>query len=288
MAKLVLNFNGETLREYELDKETMMIGRKADNDIHIDNLSVSSKHAKVLTILNDSFIEDLESTNGTLINGERISKHALKNGETITIGKHELTYVNEAADAGTGDFEKTIVIRADAAGMPEQDETAVDHDDVPFDGNAHRNAARDEGVKEEHDGKCHGCRRSPVAQHQDDRERVLHCRAGVGHEVCEPGRAQIVRVAAVEELANRPDTRQRAVALHDRNHRWEMMVELRSRSPHPDGDPHELRTGEPVAYEHEANQRRVVVLRARREKDGFVGEPEEREKDERWNEELAR
>ncbi len=125
MAKLVLNFNGETLREYELDKETMMIGRKADNDIHIDNLSVSSKHAKVLTILNDSFIEDLESTNGTLINGERISKHALKNGETITIGKHELTYVNEAADAGTGDFEKTIVIRADAAGMPEQDETGT-------------------------------------------------------------------------------------------------------------------------------------------------------------------
>jgi len=125
MAKLVLNFNGETLREYELDKETMMIGRKADNDIHIDNLSVSSKHAKVLTILNDSFIEDLESTNGTLINGEKISKHALKNGETITIGKHELTYVNEAADAGTSDFEKTIVIRADAAGMPEQDETGT-------------------------------------------------------------------------------------------------------------------------------------------------------------------
>lgn len=125
MAKLVLNFNGETLREYELDKEMMMIGRKTDNDIHIDNLAVSSKHAKVLTILNDSFIEDLESTNGTLINGEKIRKHALKNGEIITIGKHELTYVNEAADAGTSDFEKTVVIRPDAAGMPEQDETGT-------------------------------------------------------------------------------------------------------------------------------------------------------------------
>ena len=71
MAKLILSFKGETLREYDLDRETMLIGRKADNDIHIDNLAVSGKHAKVLTILNDSFIEDLGSTNGTFIDGEK-------------------------------------------------------------------------------------------------------------------------------------------------------------------------------------------------------------------------
>ena len=125
MAKLILSFNGETLREYALDQETMMIGRKADNDIHIDNLAVSGNHAKVLTILNDSFIEDLDSTNGTFIDGEKIKKHALQNGEVIAIGKHKLTYVNEAAGAGSGDFEKTVVIRPDAAGMPEQDQTGT-------------------------------------------------------------------------------------------------------------------------------------------------------------------
>ena len=125
MAKLVLSFNGENLREYELDQDTITIGRKADSDIHIDNLAVSSNHAKVLTILSDSFIEDLQSTNGTYINGKKIGRHALQNGEVIAIGKHELTYINDAADAGTGDFERTLVIRPDAAGMPEQDQTGT-------------------------------------------------------------------------------------------------------------------------------------------------------------------
>jgi len=120
MAKLLLGFNDETLHEYELDQESMTIGRKADNDIHIDNLAVSSHHAKILTILNDSFLEDLGSTNGTFINGEKINKHALQNGEVIVIGKHKLTYINETADAGTSNFEKTVVVRPDAAGMPEQ------------------------------------------------------------------------------------------------------------------------------------------------------------------------
>lgn len=122
MAKLVLSFKGETLCEYDLNQETLTIGRKADNDIHIDNLAVSGKHAKVLTILNDSFIEDLKSTNGTFINGEKVNKHALQNGEIIAIGKHELTYRNEAADTGTGNFERTMIIRPDADGMPEQEE----------------------------------------------------------------------------------------------------------------------------------------------------------------------
>ena len=123
MAKLVLGINGQTLHEYALDQETVTIGRKTDNDIHIDNLAVSGNHAKILTILNDSFIEDLESTNGTFINGKKINKHALRNGEIITIGKHELKYVNEPSFTDT--FEKTMIIRPDAAGMPEQDETGT-------------------------------------------------------------------------------------------------------------------------------------------------------------------
>ena len=123
MAKLVLSLNGETLREYPLDQETMMIGRMDDSDIQIDNLAVSSRHAKIMTILNDSFLEDLDSTNGTFINGIRIKKHALQDGEVITIGKHELTYINSATDSGG--FEKTMIIRPDAAGMPEMDQTGT-------------------------------------------------------------------------------------------------------------------------------------------------------------------
>ena len=122
MAKLILSFNGEFVKDYELDKEILTIGRKPDNDIHIDNLAVSGNHAKVLTILNDSFIEDLNSTNGTYINGEKITKHALQNGESVVIGKHELKYENASAESGESDFEKTMIIRPDTAGMPETEE----------------------------------------------------------------------------------------------------------------------------------------------------------------------
>jgi pSer/pThr/pTyr-binding forkhead associated (FHA) protein len=123
MAKLVLSFNGEFVKDYELDKEILTIGRKPDNDIHIDNLAVSGNHAKILTILNDSFIEDLGSTNGTYLNGEKITKHALQNGESVVIGKHELKYENASADSGESDFEKTMIIRTDAEGMPETAES---------------------------------------------------------------------------------------------------------------------------------------------------------------------
>ena len=126
MAKLVLSFNGDVVKEYELDKENFTIGRKPDNDIHIDNLAVSGNHAKILTILNDSFVEDLGSTNGTFVAGDKISKHALQNGESIVIGKHELKYVNANAESEEGDFEKTMIIRPDAEGMPETEEADKD------------------------------------------------------------------------------------------------------------------------------------------------------------------
>ena len=122
MAKLVLRFNGEFVKEYELDKEILTIGRKSDNDIHIDNLAISGNHAKILTILNDSFIEDLDSTNGTFIADNKITKHALQNGEIIVIGKHELKYENANAESGESDFEKTMIIRPDAEGMPVTEE----------------------------------------------------------------------------------------------------------------------------------------------------------------------
>lgn len=126
MAKLVLSFNGEPVKEYELNKETLTIGRKSTNDIRIENLAVSGNHARILTILNDSFIEDLNSTNGTYVNGDKITKHALQNGEVIVIGKHELKYEDASAAGGESEFEKTMIIRPDADGMPETEEADKD------------------------------------------------------------------------------------------------------------------------------------------------------------------
>ncbi|NIN35201.1 MAG: FHA domain-containing protein [Gammaproteobacteria bacterium] len=115
MAKLVLSMNGEVQGEYELSQERMSIGRKAENDIQIDNLAVSGKHALIITILDDSFLEDLGSTNGTYVNGKLVKKHALKDGDVIAIGKHELKYINENATASDDEFEKTMIIKPGSA-----------------------------------------------------------------------------------------------------------------------------------------------------------------------------
>ena len=109
-GKLEFSFNSSKLGEFPLDKEVMTIGRKEDNDIRIENLAVSGHHAKLLTIFEDSFLEDLNSTNGTFVNGKSIEKHPLKNGDVITIGKHELRYLNDSAAMGD-DGEKTVLIR---------------------------------------------------------------------------------------------------------------------------------------------------------------------------------
>ncbi len=115
MAKLVLSMNGVVQGEYELNQERLTIGRKPDNDIPIDNLAVSGKHALVITILDDSFLEDLGSTNGSYVNGKLVKKHALKDGDVIAIGKHELKYINEHATADDDDFEKTMIIKPGSA-----------------------------------------------------------------------------------------------------------------------------------------------------------------------------
>jgi pSer/pThr/pTyr-binding forkhead associated (FHA) protein len=115
MAKLILSVDGTVLKEITLTKERTTLGRKPHNDIQVDNLAVSGEHAAIITILNDSFIEDLNSTNGTLVNGKPIKKHFLQNNDVIEIGKHKLKYFNDApAQAAAGDFEKTMIIRKPA------------------------------------------------------------------------------------------------------------------------------------------------------------------------------
>lgn len=123
MAKLVVSFNGDIIKEYTLDRGVLTIGRESDSDIHIDNPAANDKHAKVLTILNKSFIEDLNSTNGTYINGRKIAGHDLQNGETVFIGEHELKYVKDSAESEKSDFKETITtIDPDAEGIPETEE----------------------------------------------------------------------------------------------------------------------------------------------------------------------
>jgi hypothetical protein len=119
MAKLILSVDGQVLKEYTLSKERTLIGRKPHNDIQIDNLAVSGEHAAIITILNDSFIEDLGSTNGTMVNGKPIKKHFLQNNDVVEIGKHKLKYFNDAPQAATAaDFEKTMIIRNPAKAAP--------------------------------------------------------------------------------------------------------------------------------------------------------------------------
>src|SRR5882762_9014293 len=117
MAKLILSMDGLVLKEISLTKERTTIGRKPHNDIQIDNLAVSGEHAVIVTILNDSFLEDLGSTNGTVVNGNPVKKHFLQNNDVVELGKYKLKFVGEAAPAASGekaDFEKTMVLRPSA------------------------------------------------------------------------------------------------------------------------------------------------------------------------------
>jgi len=112
-AKLILSMDGVVIKEYPLSKERMTIGRKAHNDIVIDNLAVSGEHAAIVTILHDSFLEDLDSTNGLEVNGIPTKKHFLQNNDIVEIGKYKLKYINDqAGQTGAADFEKTMVLRA--------------------------------------------------------------------------------------------------------------------------------------------------------------------------------
>ncbi len=119
-AKLILSMDGLVLKEITLGKERTTIGRKPHNDIQIDNLAVSGEHAVIVTILNDSFLEDLGSTNGTLVNGQPIKKHFLQSNDVIELGKYKLKYINDQAGKTTApqDFEKTMVLRPGAAPKP--------------------------------------------------------------------------------------------------------------------------------------------------------------------------
>jgi hypothetical protein len=112
MAKIIIKFNNEVIDHIDLRQGDMKIGRKPGCEIMIDNLAISGEHANIFTVGEDSFIQDMGSTNGTFINNKKITKHHLKNGDAVVIGKHTLVYLTESARAARDpdDFAKTVII----------------------------------------------------------------------------------------------------------------------------------------------------------------------------------
>jgi pSer/pThr/pTyr-binding forkhead associated (FHA) protein len=107
MGKLVVSLDGVVIKEMQITKDKTTLGRRPYNDIVIDNLAVSGEHAVLQMVGPDVFIEDLNSTNGTYINGKAIKKQLLAHNDTVEIGKYKIKYM---VDDGS-DYEKTMVIR---------------------------------------------------------------------------------------------------------------------------------------------------------------------------------
>jgi len=107
MGKLVVSLDGVVIKEVQITKDKTTLGRRPYNDIVIDNLAVSGEHAVLQMVGADVFIEDLNSTNGTYINGKAVKKQLLSHNDTVEIGKYKIKYlVDESSD-----YERTMIVR---------------------------------------------------------------------------------------------------------------------------------------------------------------------------------
>lgn len=97
MGRLVLSLDGQVLRDVALKKDRTTIGRRPHNDIVLSHLAVSAEHAVVVTLFNDSFLEDLNSTNGVQVNGHPVRKHFLQDGDHVRIAVYDLMFFRDAA-----------------------------------------------------------------------------------------------------------------------------------------------------------------------------------------------
>ncbi len=112
-AKLIISLDEKIVDEVPIEKEVITIGRRTDNDLCLDNLSISGYHSQISSVLDDCFVEDLNSTNGTFVNSKIIKKHALKDGDIIDVGNHRIKYVNHlASSSANSEFEKTLIMTA--------------------------------------------------------------------------------------------------------------------------------------------------------------------------------
>lgn len=107
MPRLILTHEGAVIREYQLENERTTVGRKPQNDIHLEDPTVSGEHAVFLKHKN-VYVEDMGSTNGVILNGKRITKRQLNSGDIVKIGRHEFKFVDESS----GQFDQTVMIPA--------------------------------------------------------------------------------------------------------------------------------------------------------------------------------
>lgn len=110
-AKLIMTLDGAIVREYPVNSDSISVGRKHGNDVQINDMTVSGRHALVSTLVGNTYVEDLGSTNGTLVNGRKVRKLLLKHGDVIQVGTHQLTYFLEEK----ADYEPTMFLRAEVA-----------------------------------------------------------------------------------------------------------------------------------------------------------------------------
>jgi hypothetical protein len=111
MGKLVVSLDGVVIKEVQITKDKTTLGRRPYNDIVIDNLAISGEHAVLQMVGNDVFIEDLNSTNGTYINGKAIKKQLLADNDTVEIGKYKIKFLLNDG----GDYEKTMILKPGSA-----------------------------------------------------------------------------------------------------------------------------------------------------------------------------
>lgn len=114
MPKMIVSIDGVVIKEVQLTKERTTLGRRPYNDIVIDNLAVSGEHAVLQMMGNEVYIEDLNSTNGSYLNGKAVKKQLLQNDDVVEIGKYRIKYIGPS----TASYEKTMVIKPGAAGSP--------------------------------------------------------------------------------------------------------------------------------------------------------------------------
>ena len=109
MPKMIVSIDGVVIKEVQLTKDRTTLGRRPYNDVVIDNLAVSGEHAVLQMMGNEVYLEDLNSTNGTYVNGKAIKKQQLQNNDTVEIGKYKIKFVHEVPSEG---FDKTVVMKS--------------------------------------------------------------------------------------------------------------------------------------------------------------------------------
>jgi pSer/pThr/pTyr-binding forkhead associated (FHA) protein len=108
VAKIILSIDDKVLREITISRKRITIGRRAHNDVVIDDIAVSAEHAVIVTVQGDYVLEDLNSTNGTQVNGQPVKRHFLQNHDVIDLARYKIRFIAEADDDADDAFLSTV------------------------------------------------------------------------------------------------------------------------------------------------------------------------------------